>query len=112
MKQGKVVKEPTLAQQAAEEKQVKATKLASGLDGVAAEIWNEIKDKEIDMFALPNQVVSMHAHPVPIEPSKLYVTLNSSAALPSLEVAVGKKYTVELVDRFVTIARLVTPLTK
>lgn len=108
MKQGKIVRESTLAQQAVEQKQVKVAKLVSGLEGVAADIWNDIKDKEIDMFALPNQVVSMHAQPIPIEPSKLYVTLNSSAALPSLEVAVGSKYKVELVDRFVTITRLTT----
>lgn len=112
MKQGKVVKEPTLAQQAAEEKQAKSAKSASGLEGVAAEIWNEIKDKEIDMFALPNQIVAMHAHPVPIEPSNLYVILNSSAALPSLETTLGKKYTVELVDRFVVVSRAVVAPTK
>jgi hypothetical protein len=38
--------------------------------------------------------------------------LNSSAVLPSLETAIGKKYTVELVDKFVIVARVVNPFTR
>lgn len=72
---------------------------------VAGEIWDEINGKNIEMFALPNQVVSMHVHPVFIDPSKLYLTLNSTAVLPSLESAIGNKYTVELADKFVVVAR-------
>lgn len=78
---------------------------------VAGEIWSEIKEKDIEMFGLPNQTVQLHVKPVVVDPEKLYVTLNSSAVLPSLEVALGKKYTVELVDRFVVVARAKAPLT-
>lgn len=108
----KTVKDDTLAQQAAAKKVEKDQETANSMQGtVAGDIWNEIKDKPIEMFALPNQVVSMHAHPINIEPSRLYLTLNSTSVLPSLETAIGKKYTVELADKFVIVARAVVPPT-
>lgn len=71
----------------------------------ADKIWDEIRNLPIQMFGLPGQVVAQHAVPFPIEPSKLYLTIRSSATLPSLEVAVGDKFTVEQADRFVIVAR-------
>jgi thiol-disulfide isomerase/thioredoxin len=113
MKKNQPKTEPTLAQQnqAIQAAKDKATAEAMK-DTVAGEIWGEIKDKNIEMFALPNQVVSMHVRPVPIEPSKLYLTASSTSVLPSLETAIGKKYVVELADRFITVSRAVVPLTK
>lgn len=113
MKQGKVVKEPTLAQQAAEVQVAKDEKTTKAITGTeAGAIWEEIREKSIDMFALPDQKVFMHVHPVNIEPSKLYLLLNSTSVLPSLETAIGKKYNVELVDRFVVVSRAVVAPTK
>ena len=72
----------------------------------AQKIWNEIKDRSIQMFGLPDQVVSQHCSPVPVEPSKLYVLIRSTATLPSLETAIADKFTVELADKWVIITRL------
>lgn len=100
--------EPTLAQQAQQKQASKDKNVAEAMkDTVAGEIWSEIKDKNIEMFALPDQTVSMHCHPYPIEPSKLYLVTNSTAVLPSLEAAIGRKYTVELADKYVIVARAV-----
>jgi hypothetical protein len=105
-------KAETLAQQAVEIQQSKDQATAKGMQGTpAGAIWDEIKDKPIEMFALPEQKVHMHCHPVDIEPSKLYLLTNSSSVLPSLEVAVGKGFVVELADRFVTVSRAVLPPT-
>lgn len=77
----------------------------------AEKIWDEIKSLPIDMFALPNQVVSDHVNPIPqIDPVKLYATVRSTATLPSLETAVGKRFVVELADKFVIISRAPAPL--
>jgi hypothetical protein len=77
----------------------------------AEKIWDEIKSLPIDMFALPNQVVSDHVHPIPqIDPAKLYTTVRSTATLPSLEATVGKRFVVELADKFVIISRAPAPL--
>jgi hypothetical protein len=76
----------------------------------AEKIWDQIRNLPIQMFGLPGQVVAMHATPFPIEPTKLYLTIRSSATLPSLETAVGDGFTVEQADRFVIVARKAAPL--
>ena len=77
----------------------------------AQKIWDEIMNLPIQMFGLPNQFVFQHITPVTVEPSKLYVTIRSSAALPSLEAAIAPAFQVELVDKFVIIKRAPLPLT-
>lgn len=106
-------KDLTLAEQALLQQQAKDASAADQLKGtVAGAIWTEIKDKPIEMFALPNQVVGMHCHPIPVEPNRLYLVANSSAVLPSLEVAVGKSYVIEQADKFILISRAPVPLIK
>lgn len=78
----------------------------------ADKIWDEIKDKKIDMFALPDQIVSQYCDPAIVEPSKLYLRTTASSTLPSLEAAIGKNYAVELVDKYVVVSRVKTSLTK
>ena len=76
----------------------------------ADQIWNEIQNLPIQMFGLPGQIVAMHVIPVSVEPSKLYLTIRSSAALPSLEAAIAPKFVVELADRFIIVTRAPQPL--
>jgi len=85
----------------------------SMLEGTeAGAIWNEIKDKNIEVFALPDQKMHQYATPSPIEPSKLYLLVKATSVLPAIETAVGKNYTVELADKYVVVSRTVVPLTK
>lgn len=113
MTKKKTTKAISLAQQAQTLQQTLDQKNADSMVGsVAGEIWTEIKDRPIEMFALPDQVVNMHCHPVSIEPSKLYLLTNSTAVLPSLENAIGRNYVVELVDRFVVVSRALLSITK
>jgi hypothetical protein len=76
----------------------------------AQKMWEEIKNLPIQMFGLPGQTVAMHATPVAIEPSRLYLTIRSSATLPSLEEAIKGRYNVELVDKFVVVTPVPAPL--
>lgn len=69
-------------------------------------IWNEIKDKEILMFALPNQLVFHYCSPIVVEPSKCYLKSTASSVLPALETALGRNYTVELMDKYIVVARV------
>lgn len=72
----------------------------------SGKIWDEIKDKTIDVFAIPNQKVNMYVRPVVVEPSKLYLVMTrASAALPALETAIGNGYAVELVNKYVVVSR-------
>ena len=68
-------------------------------------MWDEIKGRPIEMFALPEQVVAQHCTPVPLDPNKLYLTLRSSAVLPSLEASVSKDFHVEMADRWAVVTR-------
>lgn len=82
------------------------------LNTVAGQIWNEIKDKRLDMFALPDQRVHHYCHPRFVEPSKLYLMVTATSTLPCLEAALGNEYVVELMDKYVMVARAEVPLTK
>lgn len=76
----------------------------------AEKMWNEIKNLTIQMFGLPEQFVFQHVTFVPVEPNTLYVTVRSSATLPSLEAAIAPAFVVELADKFVIIKRAPKPL--
>lgn len=103
----KNTKKDTLAQQAAESQKSNDQSMADKMKGtVAGEIWDSIKDLSIEMFALPNQFVHMHCRPLFLDPSKLHLVINSSAVLPSLEVAVGKGFSVELADKYVVVSKV------
>ena len=55
----------------------------------ADKIWNKIKDFPIDIYALPNQVVSQHVKREEkmekVLPDALHVIFKSAAVLPALE---------------------------
>lgn len=76
----------------------------------AEKIWEEVKYRSIQMFGLPGQTVEQHCTFVTVEPSHLYVTIRSSATLPSLEAAVAPEFTVELADKFVIVKRVPRPI--
>ena len=73
---------------------------------MADKIWNEIKDKKMDMFALPEATVSTYCSPQNIDPSKCYLITRATAALPALETALGNKYSVERVHNWLVVSKL------
>lgn len=73
-------------------------------------IWDQVRMRPIQMFGLPGQTVEQHCTFVTVEPSALYVTIRSSATLPSLEAAVAPDFTVELADKFVIVRRAPKPI--
>lgn len=68
-------------------------------------IWDEIKDRPIEAFGLPNQKVHQHVKKIAIPGNDLYVKLNASAFLPWLETSLGSEFSVELADGFVVVKR-------
>ena len=78
----------------------------------ADKIWEEIKNLPIQMFGLPFQVVANHCQVVRIEPNRLYLTIRSTATLPSLETAIAPKFVVELADKWVIVTRAKPTLNK
>ncbi len=47
--------------------------------------WDKLKNLKLDIYALPNQKLEMHAERKLVEPDGLYLKLKSSAVLPALE---------------------------
>lgn len=76
----------------------------------ADQIWDEIKNLNINMFALANQKVHMYCKPVIVEPSRLFLLASAGSVLPALEAVVASKYSVEKIDRFLVVAPIITSL--
>lgn len=74
------------------------------------QIWEEIKDLPISIYALPNQKVSDHIEKLPVPGNTLYVRLLSSAAISALEPALGNKYEIEQADQYTLIKRATAPV--
>lgn len=70
---------------------------------VANKIWEEIKNIPLDLFGIKGRPVNEVCSPVLIEPTKCYLTIKVGAVLPALEEAIGKKYEVNLVNKFVVV---------
>jgi len=53
---------------------------------LSQQIWERIKDIDLELFALPDQTVEVNAEPVfAISDTDLHVILKAQAALPQLE---------------------------
>lgn len=69
----------------------------------ADKIWENIKDMNLDLFALPGQKVSMHAKRIPIHDEFVHLKLSSQAVLAALESVLGSKYLVEPGEQYVVV---------
>lgn len=78
----------------------------------ADKMWDEIKFRPIEMFALPNQLVAHYCKPIDVEPTKLYLVSSATSVLPSLETAIGPNYSLEMADKYIIVSRVVPSLTK
>jgi hypothetical protein len=70
-------------------------------------IWNEIKDKNINMFALPGKKVSDYCKPVPLEPNRCFLVANAQAFISALEESIGSNYVCERMEKYVVVSRKV-----
>lgn len=57
---------------------------------VSDAIWNRIKDLQLDLFGLPDQIIKNNVTRVNVADDKLYLTLKSPAVLPAIEEALVK----------------------
>lgn len=73
----------------------------------AEKIWNEIKDKDIQMFSLPVQKVASFCQPVLIDPSRCFLLFKASAVLPMLEETLGENYECSAADKYIIVSRKV-----
>jgi hypothetical protein len=86
------------------DKKVKETK-TEVVKTSAEKLWDEIKNKNVEMFSLPPQPVSSQCSPVLIDPNKLHLQYKTSSFITSLESALGDKYKVDLAGKFITVTK-------
>lgn len=72
---------------------------------ITNEIWEQIKNKKLELFALPPQSVEKFFTPIMVDNKTVHLIYNISAALPALEVALGKEFLVELAGKYVVVSR-------
>lgn len=68
-------------------------------------IWDEIKDKPLDVFAMTS-TVSNFCEYVDIDPTKCYIKCKATATLPALETALGVGFQCTMVEKYVLIEKL------
>ena len=60
------------------------------LRGKSKEIWEKIKNHEIEMFGLPGQIISKFCTPVPVDENNLYIKISVSCVVASLDPVIAK----------------------
>lgn len=70
----------------------------------AEQIWTDIKDIKLEMFGIAPQPISKYCSPVPVNHNKLYLSYKVGAVLPAMENAIGKKYDIELFEKYISVA--------
>lgn len=88
----------------------KKNKAVVPIKTTAENIWDAIKECQLEMFALPDQTVQKYCTPITVEPTKLYMTYKVSAVIPALENALYKKYDFENVDGYIIVANKQHPI--
>lgn len=71
----------------------------------ANKIWNEIKNKPINMFAIQNQTVQNYCQPVSLDPSKCFLKYTASSVIPALETVLQDTYDFEASGQYIIVSR-------
>lgn len=87
------------------EKKTQTTAQPAATQTEAEKIWNEIKDKQVLMFALPSQKIADYCQPVPIDPARCFLIHKTGAIIPALEEAIGPSYQCEALEKYIVISR-------
>jgi hypothetical protein len=70
----------------------------------ALQIWNDIKDRVLDIFGMKHQCVSDYCEFVPMRPDRCYLKFKVSATIPAVE-AVSPEYNFEQIGKYIILSR-------
>jgi len=80
-------------------------KQTTSQQSVSKTIWAEIKDKDIDVFAMVSKV-SDYCEYIDIDEKKCYLVCKATAVLPALEMALGSNYKCNSSDKYIVIEKV------
>lgn len=69
-------------------------------------IWNDIKDKQVNMFSLPSKKVSECCERITVDPDKCYLKSSITAFLPALEEVLKNEYQCDQAYKYIIISKL------
>jgi len=81
------------------------TKKVAAVVPAGKKMWNDMKDLDIDVFAIVKKVSDYFEY-APIDNNKCYLTCKASAALPALETTLGKGYQVNVVEKYILVEKV------
>jgi len=81
----------------------KVTELSAVASSPTHNIWEEIKNLDLNLYSLPNQKVHMHCKVIPLNEKELYLTSGVAGFLPALENAISSSYIVEKQDKYIIV---------
>jgi hypothetical protein len=67
-------------------------------------IWESIKNVDLGLFALPDQLVSKFFSPLQVETDRLYLVCNTGSALPLLEEIMRDKLSFETEGKYIIVS--------
>lgn len=89
-----------------ESKLTQQTKQVVAKEATAAQkLWNEIKNKKIGVFSLPEQPLHSQSTPVFLDPNILYLEYKNPSFIVSLEAALGPEYKVEHAHKYISVVK-------
>jgi hypothetical protein len=68
-------------------------------------VWDEIKDKDIDVFAMTAKVSDFCEY-MDIDPNKCYIKCKATATLPALETALGAGFQCTAVEKYILVEKI------
>lgn len=68
------------------------------------EIWTAIKERDLGLFGLKNQLVQKYCTPLELDPSKCFVKYKVSSVIPALESA-AQEYNFEVVTDYIVLSK-------
>lgn len=71
----------------------------------SSKIWNEIKNKPLNMFALQGMTVGKYCKPKELDPNRCFLQYTATAAIPAVEEAVKDKYDFEVAGQYIIVSR-------
>lgn len=76
----------------------------AGGKSTSQEIWDNIKGRDLGLFGLFGQTVSMYCELIPVDPNKCYIKYKVSSVIPALENA-AREYKFETIDRYIVLSK-------
>lgn len=72
---------------------------------VSVQIWSDLKDREVDMFAIKGKTVKDYVVMKDLHPEKLFLVPKATSLLSYLEDSFGSKYNFTQFEKYIVVEK-------